>query len=240
MMSYADYEKAVLRALWTWANRHHRGELDGGKRQGRPPVLADKFALKGVLVPPDGSKANDIRAAIPQNQRHHWFGSLKSSQALTQSVFGAVRAFDRLDLLRDVSAECGRPAFFEDHRGSALDFEYEVHCLEEPRPTSIDVLLRGPEKRVAVECKFTEQDFGTCSRPRLRPDDPVYCEQHCDGSYRVQRGRRNRCALAEIGVRYWKHLPLDLPRLVDGFGLSPPVLRWAKAGGRKVFSLSGR
>ena len=205
MTSYAEYERAVCQALWAWADGHHGRELDGGKR--RPPVLAREFAPKGVLVPPNRSKAHDIRAAIPPNQRHRWFCSLKSSQALTQSVFGAVRAFDRLDLLRNVSAECGRPAFFEDHRCWTLDFEHEVRCLGEPRPTSIDVLLRGAQKRVAIECKFTEQDFGTCSRPRLRPDDTAYSEQHCDGSYRVQRGRRERCALAEIGVRYWEHLP---------------------------------
>ena len=81
MTSYADYEKTMLRSLWTWADRHHRGELDGGKRQGRPPVLASKFALKSVLVPPNGTTANDIRTAIPGKQ-HRWFRSLKSSQAL--------------------------------------------------------------------------------------------------------------------------------------------------------------
>ena len=143
----------------------------------------------------------------PRNQRHQWFRSLKSSQALTQSVFRVIRAFGRLDLLQNVSAECGRPAFIEDHRGTTLDFEHEVRCLGEPRPTSIDVLLRGPQKRVAIECKLTEQEFGRCSRPQLRPDDTTYSEQHCDGSYRVQRGRRERCALTEIGVQYWKHLP---------------------------------
>ena len=189
MTSYADYEKTMLRSLWTWADRHHRGELDGGKRQGHPPVLADRFALKSVLVPPNGTTANDIRTAIPGKQ-HRWFRSLKSSQALTQSVFGAIRAFDRLDLLKNVSAECGRPAFFEDHRGSMLEFEHEVRSLGEPRPTSIDVLLSGREKRVAIECKLTEREFGSCSRPRLRPNDTTYSEQYCDGSYRVQRGRR--------------------------------------------------
>ncbi len=62
-------------------------------------------------------------------------------------------------------------------------------------------------RRVAVECKFTEREFGVCSRPRLRPRDRTYAEQYCDGDYRVQRGRRERCALTEIGVRYWTYLP---------------------------------
>ena len=86
MTSYADYKKAVLDSLWTWANRTHPGALDRGKRQGRPPVLAKGFESKNVLVPPDESRAAEIRAAIPRKQQHRWFRSLKSSQALAQSV----------------------------------------------------------------------------------------------------------------------------------------------------------
>ena len=203
--NYFDYEKDIRRTLWTWADRHHWGELDGGKREGRPPVLAGASVSKNILLPTDESKASKIRAAISEHQRHRWFGSLKSSQALAQSVFGALQAFDRLDLLQSVHAECGRSAFFEDYHGWTLEFEHEVDNLgeESGRRTSVDVLLSGPEKRVPIECKFTEEEFGTCSRPRL----PCSNEQHCDGSYRVQRGRNHRCALTEINIRYWDHLP---------------------------------
>ena len=193
--------------LWDWADRHHCGELDGGKREGRPPVLAGKYVSKNVLLPPDKSKAEKIRCAVSEHQRHRWFGSLKSSQALAQSVFGAIYAFDRLDLLQDVRTECWRPAFFEDHKGWTLEFEHEVDNLNEPRPTSVDVLLSGPENRVSIECKFTEQEFGTCSRPRLGPRDARYAEEHCNGKYQVQRQRQSRCTLTEIGIRYWEHLP---------------------------------
>ena len=55
--------------------------------------------------------------------------------------------------------------------------------------------------------EFTERKFGVCSRTQLRPGDRNYAEQHCDGNYRVQRRRRERCALTEIGVRYWTYLP---------------------------------
>ena len=206
-MSHSHYTALVLRNLWAWADEHHRGELDGGRRQGRPPVLENRFASKGILVPPNRSKALRIRAAIPDRQRHRWYCSLKSSQALGQSVFGAVGTFDRLDLLQDLRADCSRPAFIEDSRELALKFEHELNWLGEPTPTSIDVLLHGPESRVAIECKFTEQEFGICSRPRLRPGEASYDEQYCDGNYRVQRSRCERCALTEIGVRYWQYLP---------------------------------
>ena len=206
MKSDTGYEENVRRLLWYWADRHHQGELDGGKREQRPPVLAGKFREKNVLVPPyNESKARDIRNVIPFDRRHQRFGSLKSSQALTQSVFGALHSFGRLDLLQDVRAECGRPAFFNNHLGWTLDFEHEVRCLgEKPRGrTSVDVLLSGPEERIAIECKFTEDKFGCCSRPSLSTDNTDYC----NGKYQVQRQRHSRCTLTEIGIRYWEHLP---------------------------------
>ena len=151
--------------------------------------------------PPESSRPFRARRAIG--------GSAVSRvrKSLAQSVFGAVRSFGRLDLLDGVVAECGRPAFLEAASGASLVLEHEVRSLGEPRPTSVDVLLDAGSKRVAVECKLTERKFGVCSRTQLRPGDPKYAEQHCDGNYRIQRGRRERCALTEIGVRYWTYLP---------------------------------
>lgn len=207
MIDYPTYEDAVLNRLWGWADRHHRGELDGGGRIRRPPVLRRKLASKSVLVPRDPAKAAVIVSAIPNKERHQWFRSFRSSQALAQSVFGAVSAFGRLDMLEGISADCGRPAFLQDVRSASLVLEHQVRCLGEPRRTSVDVLLAAGSGRVAVECKFMECEFGVCSRPKLRPNDRNWAKQHCDGHYRFQRGRRTRCALTEIGVRYWNYLP---------------------------------
>ena len=201
------YEEYVRRDFWSWADRHHAEQLDGGDRVKRPPVLRPEFVDRNVLVPQDDFRAERIRSAIRPNQRHRYFASLRSSQALAQCVFGALEAFDRLDLLDAITAECGRPAFYTDGRGWTFEFEHEVRTLREPRPSNIDVWLTGPDRLVAIECKFTELEFGTCSRPRLRPTDKSYAEQHCDGSYRTQAGRSVRCALTGIGVQYWDHLP---------------------------------
>ena len=198
-MNEKQYLDRIFRTLWDWAEQHCSGLLDG------PPVLRPEFADMNVLVPPDGAHADAIRAAIAQKQRHSKFHSLRSSQALTQSVFGAASAFG-LDVLEGIPAECGRPAFFTDSGGWRLGMEQAVdnnNTLKEKRRTSIDVLLDGPGRRVAVECKFTEKEFARCShtKPRYAP------EQRCDGSYRVQAGRNERCALAEKGIRYWQYLP---------------------------------
>ncbi|MCY4004163.1 MAG: hypothetical protein OXF33_10710 [Rhodospirillales bacterium] len=207
MIDYAGYSDAILGHLWDWADRHHAGELDGEGVTRRPPVLRPELGAKSVLVPPDPAKASTVVSAVPEQERHRWFRSFKSSQALAQSVFGAIGAFGRLDLLGGVRAECGRPAFLEDVRGAALVLEHNVRNLGEPRPTSVDAFLKAGSGRVAVECKFMEREFGACSRTKLRPGNATYAEQHCDGNYRIQRGRRARCALTEIGVRYWSYLP---------------------------------
>ena len=203
MKPYARYHAEILCRMWAWADALPPGQLDGGKREGRPPVFAKCFESGNIAVPACEREAAAIRAIVPGAKRHCHFGSLKSSQALAQSVFGALCAFERLDLLRNVTAECGRPAFGPIPCGATFDFEHEFRTLNEPRPTSIDVLLCGRGTRVAVECKFTEREFGLCSRLKRRPNDP----SRCDGNYRVQAGRRERCALTEKGIRYWDYLP---------------------------------
>ena len=202
-MHEQQYHDLILRALWNWADRHCAGMLDGRRRQGRPPVLQPEFAAMNVMVPPDGTHAAAIRGAVAPEQRHRWFHSMRSSQALAQSVFGAAAAFDRLDVLEGIAAECGRPAFFTDSSNWGLELEHAVNTLGERVPTSIDVLLRGPAQRVAVECKLMEREFGKCSRPDLDTDHPSYCDEN----YRVQAGRSERCALTEIGILYWQYLP---------------------------------
>ena len=150
----SSYGVAVNQHLWTWATLHVAEMLDGDGRAGRPPVLKPEFAHMNVLVPPDAARSALIRAAIRPQLRHRHFASLRSSQALTQSVFGAISAAGCLDLLAGVTAECGRPAFFTDEDHWTLEFEHNVATLGEPRPTSIDVMLSGPDRCVTVECKF--------------------------------------------------------------------------------------
>ena len=188
--------------MWAWADIHHANALRDRNRE-RSPVLRPEFESNVVLVPPDTSIANEIVAAIHPRHRHRWFRSLRSSQALTQSVFGALRVHGRLDLLLNVVAECGRPAFLNGALDASLVLEHRVSALQEPRPTQVDAFLESPSGRVAIECKLMERDFGRCSRPRLKP----YQEQYCDGDYRAQHGRSERCALTHIDIMYWTYLP---------------------------------
>ena len=144
-----------------------------------------------------------VIAMIPSTQRHRHFGSMQSSQALAQSVFGTIAILNRLLLLSSIMAEDGQLEFGPTLNESTLELEKPIDTLGEnpERTTSVDVWISGPYQ-VAVECKLAEGHFGTCSRPRLKPTDPNFETQHCDETYTRQRRRKTACALTEIGVRY--------------------------------------
>jgi hypothetical protein len=116
-----------------------------------------------------------------------------------------------------------------------MTLEQPVNWLGEPRPTSIDVYLKSPQYRIAVECKLSESVFGACSRPRLPRDNPSYC----DGTYTVQHGRRTRCALTEIGVQYWQHAPAVFNWNPD-IDHSPCPLAWTYQLVRNVLAATVR
>jgi hypothetical protein len=216
-----SYLDSLFKTFWSYrrsafVGRTYFREAD---TEGRgPPVFTPEHADSNVLIPlgaaPDAIAA--IVGALPRRARHKWFSSIRSSQALAQSVFAGLREIGHLHALEGLLAEDGRPAFFESAAGMRLDFEREMTTMNEPRPTSVDIFLDGPH-RVAVEVKFSEDQFGCCSRPRLTTESPDFARDYCDGTYTVQRGRSDRCSLSEQGIKYWQYLPrlFDWPIGVD-------------------------
>lgn len=198
-----DHEALLQRSWWEYADKIPIDDLDGVTKPGRPPVASFQRPSVNLMLPSDRRMALEIEAGIAEADRHKYFRSFRSSQAMTQSVFGAFKAAGQLKLLSRVPAECGRPAFGTINSETVMSLEVDVHTLNEPRPTQIDVYLDTKEYRVAVECKFCETGFGTCSRVKSgKSETPV-----CDGTYTQQKGRHSRCALSEIGVGYWSFIP---------------------------------
>jgi len=149
---------------------------------------------------------------------------MRSSQALAQSVFANLRAYGRLDLLRDLVTEDGEPFIDRDIQDVELEHVVDFLGEERGRETNVDALLRCSRGyRVAFECKLAEEDVGRCSRPELRRGEAAnYERDHCDGSYTVQAGRKARCSLTEVGIRYWEHVPaLFTWRSEDDHALCP-------------------
>ena len=189
------------RQLWDYAevegllpklDRCERGD------ERRPPVFDRQYADQNILLPPDADDGarSKVIGAVPRHKRHRWFHSMKSSQALTQSVFANLIASGDLHALNDLAADQDLPAFGIDLNDAEVRLEYDVGHLGEPRPSSIDVFISGA-RRIAVECKLTETEFGKCSR----------VPEHCSGNYERQRGRKEHCHLSEQNILYWKYAP---------------------------------
>jgi hypothetical protein len=212
MSHYDAYLGSLIQQFWDYVDTQPPQllqELESTQKDARrPPVFRKSAVAQNILVPPTATPEFQatVVATLPEKERHRHFGSLRSSQALAQSVFGNLIAAGKTALLEGLETEEGLPAFFDGIGAASFQLEYTVDHLGEPRPTSIDLWAEGPG-RVSVECKLTETEFGTCSRPRLRPSESNYVHDHCDSSYTRQRGRQSRCALTEIGVRYWTYIP---------------------------------
>jgi hypothetical protein len=174
-----------------------------------PVVFQRKHADANILVPANDIANEDERKRIvemiPPRERHRHFGSMSSSQALAQSVFGVIGVLKRQSQLSSVLSDDGKLAFGPSFETSSLKLEKSLGTLGEPRPTSVDVGIEGPY-RVAVECKLTERGFGQCSRPHLTKKKPNFETDYCDGSFSVQRERTERCTLTQIKIRYWDYL----------------------------------
>ena len=230
MSAYRKYTSKLIQQFWDYVDAEpncKKNRLETPKRNlRRPPVFRREFASDNVLVSPDADDGigNAIVSTLPMGERHRYFASMRSSQALAQSVFGNLAAQGSLGLLSGLSSEEGLLAFGADIEQASMQLEYNVKHLGEPRPTSVDVWFAS-ESRVAVECKLTEPEFGTCSRPKLRHEiDGNYDQDYCDGTYTRQRNRETRCSLSEIGVEYWTYIP-EILRWENDQDISPCELR---------------
>lgn len=230
MSAYRNYTSNLIQQFWDYVDAESsdkKNHLESHNRNPqRPPVFRRNYASENILISPDTD--DDTRKAIvsilPMGERHRYFASMRSSQALTQSVFGNLAAQGSLGLLNGLSSEEGLLAFGADIERTAMQLEYNVKHLGEPRPTSVDVWFES-ESRVAVECKLTEPEFGTCSRPKLRHGiDGNYDQDYCDGTYTRQKNRETRCSLSEIGVEYWDYIP-EILRWRNDQDISPCELR---------------
>lgn len=213
MKAETEYLKSLVRQFWDYAEANFSQEgflLETNHcNELRPPVFRKGNETQNLIFPTD--EGREVHAAfevmIPPKERHRWFRSMKSSQAVAQSVFGNLMVLRKLGLLDGLESDQGLPAFSKTISKSKTQLEHSITHLGEPRPTSIDFWIDGAH-RVAVECKLTEKDFGSCSRPRLREGkDHNFLRDHCDGNYTRQRGRQSRCSLTEIGVDYWRYVP---------------------------------
>jgi hypothetical protein len=199
---YWEYQKSRFPEWRNFFDRPYAQDI-------RPPVFCVNEAWRNIIVKSDASQPeiDGLRDLLPKSARHKWFRSMNSSQALAQSVLGNLTIYDYLSSLTELHDDDGNALLGKAQALSAnFAMEFKINYLGEPRPTSLDGYFGG-DYRVAIECKFTESEVGTCSRPRLTRANSNYESEYCNGIYTKQKARQGRCSLTEIGVLYWRYIP---------------------------------
>ena len=208
----SNYKTDLCRRYWAYQRYQFQNKpefFDQPQTQNaRPPVFLKHEAWRNVIQNPDATESEQERLLkmIPVKERHKWFGSMSSSQALAQSVFGNLSVKKQLYFLANLEDDSGNALFGASITSDHFFMEQKIDYLFEPRQTSLDGFISG-NYRTAIECKFTEAEIGTCSRPRIKEEEGNFEKDYCNGTYSIQRKRRERCSLTEIGVSYWRYIP---------------------------------
>jgi len=213
MQAITDYKADLLQRYWKYRGTQFANEqalFDPRYiKPTSPPVFIRSEACRNVIINPAASEQEKKKLLdlIPKGEWHKWFGSMNSSQALAQSVLGNLAVYGFLSCLSELKDDEGVELFGKTEISSDnFKMEHKIDYLSEPRQTSLDGYFSG-DYRIAIECKFTESEVGTCSRPRLKRTASNFESEHCDGTYSFQRQRKERCSLTEIGVSYWDYVP---------------------------------
>ena len=129
--------------------------------------------------------------------------SPKSSQALVIDVFGYLRICrDRDSIINNVFNVNGHDWCIE------LEFSDKSLLNETSKsPTQIDIKIEDEKHILIVECKFTEEDGGSCFQTS---NDNSKKQAQCNGNYELQINPVNKkesfCALTGKGINYWQHI----------------------------------
>ena len=150
MGAYHGYVSAVVHRFWDYAEREFgdRPELfERSERSAkRPPVFVAGAAEHNLLYPPcaEPKVHQAIVASLPPSVRHPKFVSMRSSQALAQSVFGSLVALSKAGVLAGLTTDDGLPTV---RSGVAVRMEYLVEhlaCIIHEGP---DSTAKGRDRR---------------------------------------------------------------------------------------------
>ena len=109
----SDYKADLTERYWAyqrarfpaWQEFFERGMAGDG----RPPVFVAGEAWRNILTRPGASRAEVERLLrlVPEGEKHKWYRSMNSSQALAHSVLGNLKVYGHLAVLADLQADEG-------------------------------------------------------------------------------------------------------------------------------------
>ncbi len=112
-----NYENVIVGTLWDYRGLHFckRDEIFDRNQisKTRPPVFLPRHAGENLLYNPSATseERKELELLLPLSKRHRWFRSMKSSQALAQSVLGNLYLSKRLHCLDSLKGDDGQPLF---------------------------------------------------------------------------------------------------------------------------------
>jgi len=155
---------------------------------------------------------------------HRHANSVHSSQALTIDVFGTIKMSKYKDeIINEICKKINKPI----NSDWNIDFEWQEpkNTLNESRPTDVDVHIQSGNTALVIECKFTEQDCGSCSQPNLIDEGRNKGITQCNGNYELQKnlvnGISNKCALSGKGIKYWDYIPTVYENIDNNIDYTP-------------------
>ncbi len=133
------YKEALVQRFWTfqkarYGEENHLFEKTVVENPKRPPVFLREYGHENVLVNEDLGKEviEQVRNLIPEREWHIKFTSMTSSQALAQSVFGNLKAQDKMGCLSGLLGDDGNPLFITgEATGGNLEMEKTILYLGE-------------------------------------------------------------------------------------------------------------
>lgn len=155
-----DYKADLNRRYWEYQKSQLSNELNFFERpyaqDGRPPVFITNESWRNIIINPTASQQeiDKLLSLVPEGEKHKWFRSMHSSQALAQSILGNLAINNSLRYLSEIKDDDGLDLFGKAQISSDnFAMEYKVNYLGEPRSTSLDGFVSG-DYRIAIECKF--------------------------------------------------------------------------------------
>jgi len=222
-----NYKKDLYRGYWDYRKSNFSKQQSAFDRPDapskRPPVFIPGESWRNIIINPEANpqEKRDLIELVPVGERHKWFRSMSSSQALAQSILGNLKIYDALAILSELKDDDGLDLIGKAQISSKnFDMEHKVNYLGEPRPTSLDGYVSG-DYQIAIECKLSETEVGPCSRPGLKQTEREYC----DGNFTIKPSRTERCPLIQRKVLYWQYVPILFSWKNDGDLIPCPLYK---------------
>ena len=132
MGAYNDYLSAVVDRFWAYAEREFGDRPELFERSERSPKRSPVFGVgaaeHNLLYPPraEPKLRHAIVTSLHTSERHRHFASMRSSQALAQSVFGSLAVLGKAGVLAGLSSDDELPTV---RSGVTVQMEYRVEHL---------------------------------------------------------------------------------------------------------------